>query len=534
MANSDRREAMNSFEKVLARLCLEHGWASRTDIADAVRARAQNPGANTPLAALLVARRLLTQEQAETLLAQASDVTRSGAYAEVRNEDTWIGQLLVESGAVAAEHVKEALALQAASAGKQATVPRLGEILIEKGVLTYAKLQEALQRQSRLVSLACSACGKRYTVEGREPGKVYLCEQCASPLSSSPKIPVAEGSEPEEVQRRASNPDNVFGKYVLVAPLGKGAMGAVYKAWDRGLRRWVAIKVLLATNDPKLVLRFRREAETAAAIQHPNIVPIYDIGESAGRPFLVMKYVEGSTLAGMSLSLEQACAVMLQAAKGVAFAHERDVVHRDLKPTNVMVEGSGQVYVTDFGLAKDLYSGAGLTQPGTVMGTPSYMAPEQAAGKNEEVDRASDVYALGAILYELVTGRPPFKGAGLMETIRQVLQDPVPPPTAIRPGVPPDLEGLILQALAKDKSRRLPNAGAFAKALEPFTVKPAPPPAPAAVEAKPAPAEPPETPAAPPRSATKIVFWAVVLIILSVLSGLGVLQLLHVGAAGPK
>src|SRR5579864_6159994 len=151
-----------------------------------------------------------------------------------------------------------------------------------------------------------------------------------------------------------------------------------------------------------------------------NIVPIYDIGESAGRPFLVMKFVEGSTLSGMSLSLEQACDIALQAAKGVAYAHERDIVHRDLKPGNVMVDGSGHVYVMDFGLAKDLYSAAGLTKPGTVMGTASYMAPEQAAGKNEEVDRASDVYALGAILYELVTGRPPFKDPRVMETIRQV------------------------------------------------------------------------------------------------------------------
>ncbi len=309
-----RREAMNSFEKVMARLCLEHGWASRSQIADIVRARGQSPGGTASLASLLVAHRVLTQDQAEILLKEASDVTRTGAFAEVRDEDTWIGQLLVDSGAVTSEQVESALALQAASAARKEPVPRLGEILIEKGLLTYANLQDALQRQSRVVSLACSGCGKRYTTEKREPGKVYLCEQCASPLSSASRIPAAESSESEEILRAASKPENVFGKYVLVSPLGKGAMGAVYKAWDRGLRRWVAIKVLLATNDPQLVLRFRREAETAAAIQHPNIVPIYDIGQSEGRPFLVMKYVEGSTLSGMSLSLEQACAITLQAA----------------------------------------------------------------------------------------------------------------------------------------------------------------------------------------------------------------------------
>src|SRR5579883_2866109 len=130
-----KREAMNSFEKVLARLCLEHGWAGRAEIAEAVRARSQSPGSSPPLAALLVARGVITAEQAGTLLAEASDVTRSGAYADVRNEDTWIGQLLIESGAATADQVKDALALQAASAARQAPVPRLGEILIEKGVL---------------------------------------------------------------------------------------------------------------------------------------------------------------------------------------------------------------------------------------------------------------------------------------------------------------------------------------------------------------------------------------------------------------
>jgi serine/threonine-protein kinase len=531
MDNSDtRREAMNSFEKVFARICLERGWASRTQIADLVRARTQSAGGNAALPAMLVAQGILTQEQAETLLAAAADVTRSGAYPGVRDEDTWIGQLLVETGAVKVEQVQEALAIQAAAAAQKAPVPRLGEILIEKGVLSYAKLQEALQKQGRLVHLACSNCGKRYTAEKAQPGQVYLCEQCASPLSSASRIPAAESSEPEEVLRAAAKPENVFGKYVLVSGLGKGSMGAVYKAWDRGLRRWVAIKVLLATSDPSLVLRFRREAETVAAIQHPNIVPIYDIGESGGRPFLVMKFVEGTTLSGMSLSLEQACSIALQAAKGVGFAHDRDVIHRDLKPGNIMVDGSGHVYVMDFGLAKDLYSAVGLTKPGTVMGTPSYMAPEQASGKNSEVDRSSDVYALGAILYELVTGKPPFKDARMMETIRQVLEDPVVPPSKLRAGISPEIESLILLALAKDKSRRLPTATAFAKALEAIIGKPAT----AGAIPVPSSAALPAVPAKPARSLAKVFFWAVVLIVLSALAGVGVLALLRGGSVPGK
>jgi hypothetical protein len=514
---------MTSFEKVFARICLERGWAGRTQIADAVRARAQDPAsASLSLSQYLVAARVLTPEQAGILQSEAADVTRSGNYAEVREHDTWIGQLLVESGSATEAQVQQALATQADCAAKKAPVPRLGEILIEKGVLTYAALQDALQRQSRLIHLACTGCGTRYAAEKPEPGKVFLCEQCASPLSSATRIPAVQPTVPPEVDKAAENPINVLGKYVLVTPIGKGSMGAVYKAWDRGLRRWVAMKVLLATSDQNLVLRFRREAETAAAIQHPNIVPIYDVGESNGRPYIVMKFVEGSTLIGMSLSIEQACSITLQAARGVAYAHEKGVVHRDLKPGNVMVDGSGHVYVMDFGLAKDLFHSAGLTAPGTVMGTPSYMPPEQAAGKTQEVDRSSDVYSLGAILYELVTGGPPFRSQRVIETIRLVMEAPVVPPSSIRKETPPEVESIILKALEKQKADRYPTASQFVKALElvaanpPSTVRERVPAAAAA--------------AAPPRkSAAKAVFWGVILLVLSILAGLGVLQLIRGG-----
>jgi serine/threonine protein kinase len=502
MSSSDsRREVMNSQERVFARLCLEHGWATRSQIAEVVRTRSEAPGgAAPPLSALLIVRGVLTLDQSRMLEKQVAEVTHIGAYAEVRDMDESLGQILVESGSATADQVSAALALQKETAARNVPAPRLAEILIDQGVLTYAALQEAQRR-------------------GIRPPKPASRETAPVPTPAS--------SDPPDVAAAAANSRNVLGKYVLMTQIGKGAMGTVYKAWDRGLRRWVALKALLAAADPELVLRFRREAETAAAIQHPNIVPIYDVGESEGRPFLVMKFVEGSTLSGMSLGLEQACSVVLQAARGVAYAHEQGVVHRDLKPENIMVDGTGHVLVMDFGLARDLFA-AGMTAPGTVMGTPSYMPPEQAAGKNDEVDRSSDVYSLGAILYELVTGHPPFQSPKAMETIRQVIQDPIIPPSTTRADIPAELERVILTALDKDKTKRFPTAGAFAKALErvaPGTVKADPSP-------RPTPAPTPLT-LAPSRSTTIILFWAGVLLVLSILSGLGVLHLLRGGAGIP-
>jgi tetratricopeptide (TPR) repeat protein len=249
-------------------------------------------------------------------------------------------------------------------------------------------------------------------------------------------------------------------------------MGVVYKAKQERLNRVVALKLILARDDagPADPVRFHTEAETIARMQHPNIVQIYEIGEHRGMPYIALEYCpEGSLAAKIketTLPAREAAGVVEQLARAMEEVHRREVVHRDLKPANVLLGARGEPKVTDFGLAKKLDVVEGHTIPGVAMGTPSYMAPEQADG--ESVGPAADVYGLAAILYELLTGRPPFKGSRLREVLDQVKhQDPVPP-RRLQPGVPRDLETICLKGLMKDRARRYASAADLADDLRRF------------------------------------------------------------------
>jgi Tol biopolymer transport system component len=262
--------------------------------------------------------------------------------------------------------------------------------------------------------------------------------------------------------------------YELLGELGRGGMGVVYKARQVGLNRLVALKVILAGEHagPEQAARFRREAEAAARLQHPHIVQIHDIAEHQGRPYFSMEYLPRGSLAqrlgGTPLPARQAAALVEALARAVQVAHERGVVHRNLKPANVLLAADGQPKVGDFGLAKWLDGSGGQTHTGAVMGTPSYMAPEQAAGRAKDVGPAADLYALGAILYEALTGRPPFKAATQVETIQQVLSAEPVPPARLQRQVPRDLETVCLRCLEKDPRRRYATAAELADDLRRF------------------------------------------------------------------
>jgi len=260
-------------------------------------------------------------------------------------------------------------------------------------------------------------------------------------------------------------------RYELEELVGSGAMSSVYRAHDRLLDRTVALKVLHGHHqqDPEYVERFRREARSAAVLSHPNIVTVIDRGEHEERQFIVFEYVGGQTLKGLiategPLPVDTALALTIQVARGLSFAHKNGLVHRDVKPQNVLLNGDGQAKMTDFGIARSLDVQRGLTETGAVLGTSDYIAPEQAQGSR--VDEQSDVYSLGVVLYELLTGDVPFPGENFVAVAMQHINEPPPSVRAKRADVPPRVDAAVQRAMAKEPAARFPTMADFGRELE--------------------------------------------------------------------
>jgi len=272
-----------------------------------------------------------------------------------------------------------------------------------------------------------------------------------------------------------------FGDYELLEEIARGGMGVVYKARQVKLQRIVAVKMILAGElaNQTDVERFHTEARAAANLHHPNIVAIHEVGQHDGQHYFSMDYVAGESLANKiargPLPAREAATLLMKVAQAVSFAHVEGVIHRDLKPANILLDAKGEPHVTDFGLAKGIQgqpgaaaTGLDLTQTGQVLGTPSYMPPEQAAGKTKDISSRSDVYSLGAVLYCELTGRPPFQAASTLDTLLQVLdREPVPPRT-LNSAVSRDLETICLKCLAKEPRKRYPSAQELAADLDRF------------------------------------------------------------------
>jgi WD40 repeat protein len=263
-----------------------------------------------------------------------------------------------------------------------------------------------------------------------------------------------------------------FGDYEILEEIGR-SMGVVYRARQRRPNRVVALKMILAGEfaSPDAMRRFRDEAEHVARLDHQHIVPVHEVGEYHGLPYFSMKYIEGGSLArrlsqGPPLTPREQAALMAKVARAVHHAHQRGILHRDIKPGNILLDAAGEPYVTDFGLAKQVEEATAHTLSGAVVGTPSYMAREQAQGHSKRLTTAADVYGLGAVLYELLTGRPPFRGETALETLHKVLTQEVVPPSRLKPGVPRDLEVICLTCLRTEPEKRYESALALAEDLE--------------------------------------------------------------------
>src|SRR5579884_3836190 len=270
---------------------------------------------------------------------------------------------------------------------------------------------------------------------------------------------------------RAPQPgDLIADRYELEELVGTGGMSSVFRARDRQLDRRVAIKILHEhyAGDPEYLERFRREARAVARLSHPNIVTVIDRGADGGRQYIVFEHIEGENLKELvlrtgRLPVRRALELALAVADGLSFAHEHGLVHRDVKPQNVLLSREGEVKVTDFGIARSLGADRGLTQTGTVLGTGEYLAPEQARG--EPVSPATDVYALGVVLWELLAGEVPFAGESFVAVALRHVREPVPSLRERRPDVSPRLAAAVERALAKEPARRFPSMAAFAAEL---------------------------------------------------------------------
>jgi serine/threonine-protein kinase len=351
----------------------------------------------------------------------------------LRHRDQGIGRRAVERGWITPPQLEEALG--------SAEAKRLEQVLLERGWLTRRQWEDLRQEQRRQ--------------DARTRGMSGM---------------------PEEARAAWEDPSRRVSEYVLVSRVGRGGAAEVWKAWDVPLGRWVALKRPHPAKSGSIE-RFRREALAAARLGHPNIVPIYRVSEDEGGAFIVMRFIDGKTLDEMKLPIAQALRAVREAALAIHCAHERGVLHRDLKPENIMIDGDDHVWVLDFGLAHLSEASRDLTAAGAILGTPSFMSPEQARG--EPATPLSDVYSLGATLYEVTTHRLPFDGRSMAEVVRQVAESEPPSPRRIDPKIPRDVETILLKAMEKEPRRRYPNARELAEDLrrylecEPISARPA-------------------------------------------------------------
>ncbi len=371
----------------------------------------------------------------------------------MREEDAELGLLALEKGLISQMDLDDCLA--AIAGGSTLT---LAELFRERGLVDPAGIED-LRAEAR-----------RRVLSRQTP---------AAEASAAPPPPAVVAAEmPPEAAAVKDDPTRRFGRFILVRPVGRGSASEVWRAWDGAANQWVALKIL--GDSPDVAARLVEGVGPSMGLRHPGIVAVLAAGVpppfEGERPFIAMEFVDGTTLdrereAGMTI--RRAVEIVREAAQAVAYAHENRVIHRDIKPRNIMVDREGRVRVADFGLVRPILppgpeEGIRVSRSIRARGTPSYMSPEQALNRVQDIGERSDIYSLGAVLYFLVTGRPPFDAGEPLKTCLAVVQDPLAPPSQINAEVPADLDRLISRAMDKDPVRRYESAKAFVEDLDRF------------------------------------------------------------------
>lgn len=453
-------------EHLLGSILLTRKGVTKNQLYEALVAQERNP--ERKVGELLVVRGALREDHVERALRHQGEIFRRRRL---------FGRLLVEYGLATEFQVHGALRLQGWLADLGVTpAPKLGEILVQRGYLRRAAVEAALQLQGSVV-YRCSECSVLLPVNSDH--EILRCARCGhdsstlyAQVAGAVHEIFAETARklrielPSDVKAAADESANHFGRYLLVQELGRGGAGIVYRAWEKERNRYVALKVLQCDRDTEgeEIRRFYSETRAIADLRHPHIVPLYDYGMLDRQFYFTMPYIDGVRLDAVR-SRDVALRALAQAAAAVQFAHDHGVVHRDLKPGNILVDDRGHAWVIDFGLARVPRQSAETFPKGVILGTPYYMPPEQAEGDMEQVDERSDVYSLGAILYELVGGKSPYAGLSPDTVFDIVLHRPPHPVEELNHTAPADLVRIIRKAMSRDRAGRHASAGEFAAEL---------------------------------------------------------------------
>ncbi|MHC4661563.1 MAG: protein kinase domain-containing protein [Planctomycetota bacterium] len=498
-------------ELLFGKVALEYGFTTRDRVIECAREQ-ETVRRDRKIGEIMVEKGYLSDEEVATILdLQRKSLELPMDETKQRKDQILFGRLLIAEGLITEEQLRDALKEKTRREQLGQKV-QLGQILVEGGFLTVDQAQDMLFKQGKEI-LICPKCFTQYNVRLMDEKSEIRCKidgtlltvpthlrDIAADSAATMVRPGSRFGTAEEIDPRldpSRGPDSataetirfsnvrggppspsiiddkeelspsgrkMFERYEILGELARGGMGIVYRAVHPGLKKVVALKVLLAgeaaTEDQ--VRRFHQEAESAAKLKHPNIVPIHDVGIYKGKHYFTLEFIEGKTLRDKireeRIPVEEAVKTMKDVCDAIDYAHIHGIIHRDLKPANIMIDHLGNPQVMDFGLAKNV-EGESRTITGVIMGTPAYMPPEQAEGKISMLEARSDVYSLGAVFYECLTGAPPFEGANPMEIIKNVIEEDPAHPRTLNVRIPKDVETICLKAMEKDIGRRYATAG---------------------------------------------------------------------------